>query len=549
MLDTPADARFDHVAATTSRSVDVPVCFITLLDRDRQWMRAAHGHAISETPRDQSVCSYVVFEDAMVVIDDMATDPRTRDNFLVEGQTGPKYRFYAGAPVHAPNGLPMGGLCVLDTKPRSFSQDSRQGLADMAAIVSNMIGAWVDERTADRDRQLFIDGLNSSGTGLVIYDENDRLFFINHVHREIHPIFDKCATPGISIWDLHAGAYHMGAFPGVDIPLDEFLDRRCTRRLDKPFDTVRKLVNGKTARVVDSFTSTGGRVTSTTDITHMIEREEALAQALRELEDHKSHLEDLVQERTEQLEQALEAEKEINGLQRQFISMVSHEFRTPLAIMDGKARQIQRYADRNFEAEATEYVDQRAGAVRKSVTRLIALIECVLMASRMDEGKLDFNPVETDLVALMQEMCSNAAEYWHDRSFDMDIAQDLTSVVCDPTLMRQVVSNLLSNAGKYSDPGAHIFLSARRDWEAGEIRISVKDDGLGMAPEDLERLSERFFRAKSGVGRPGTGLGLNIVGRLVDMHGGRLEVESELDVGSTFHAIIRDDVEPASAAA
>jgi signal transduction histidine kinase len=250
---------------------------------------------------------------------------------------------------------------------------------------------------------------------------------------------------------------------------------------------------------------------------------------------------------SEELAEALEAERRLSIMQRQFVAMVSHEFRTPLTAMDGKARQIERRAGRYGDA-AAEDLAPRAGAIRQSVTRLVELMECVLMTARLDEGEVKFQPAPGDFEALVRDAVAGAAESFSDRAFSVDVDDGLRDVVFDATLMRQVLSNLLSNAGKYTDGGGRIHVLAGRDAAMGEIRVSVVDDGIGMAPEDTARMAERFFRAKTSVGRPGTGLGLSIVARFLSLHGGRLDVTSEEGVGSTFMAVIRDDIAPGACA-
>ena len=243
------------------------------------------------------------------------------------------------------------------------------------------------------------------------------------------------------------------------------------------------------------------------------------------------------------LETALEKEKELSALQRQFVSMVTHEFRTPLAIMDGKARQIHRRAGSDAQDADPTYFQSRARDIRRAIARLINLTESVLSASRLDEGKIAYAPAMTDLGAILTEARANAASFYPDRHFDLKIDGEFSSTFLDETLIRQVVSNLLSNAGKYTDPGGQVEISLSRDPDRGQILIEVSDNGIGVSPDELDRLSERFFRAKSGVGRPGTGIGLYLIAQFLGLHGGRLEIKSDLGFGSRFRAILPDSDE------
>ena len=237
------------------------------------------------------------------------------------------------------------------------------------------------------------------------------------------------------------------------------------------------------------------------------------------------------------VEVALEKEKSLNALQRQFVCMVNHELRTPLAIIDGKARQIERRS-RNAEEADRAYFAAATATVRRSVKRLIQLMETVLMAARLDEGRIEANLAPCGLSDLLKEIYESSAEHHTDRNFVLQAPDEVGEAVLDAVLIRQAVGNLVSNAVKYSDEGGTITISARRDPD--EVVISVQDTGVGVPPEELNKLFDRFFRASTGEGRQGTGIGLHMVQQFVAMHEGRVEVASEVGVGSTFSIHLPD---------
>jgi signal transduction histidine kinase len=229
-----------------------------------------------------------------------------------------------------------------------------------------------------------------------------------------------------------------------------------------------------------------------------------------------------------ELSAALEAEKALNAMQRQFVAMVNHEMRTPLAVIDGRARQIARRAG---TAEADD-IASRSGEIRGAVTRLTDLIESVLQSARFEEGRIDFNPVDLDLSALVRDCVRSAQTAYADRRFMESIDEGVATEAGDATLLRQVVANLLSNAAKYSDIGTAIHL--RLSSADGEATLCVRDEGVGVPPDELERIFDRFFRASTAAGRPGTGIGLHLVRHFVELHGGRVSVDSAVGRGSTF---------------
>ena len=133
VLDTPAEERFDRIVRTAARLFGVPIALVSLLDESRQWFKARVGLAASETPRDISFCGHALLSPGTFVVPDALRDTRFHDNPLVLG--APFIRFYAGHPVHAPNGCRVGTLCLIDSTPRDFSDADRAALEDLATWV------------------------------------------------------------------------------------------------------------------------------------------------------------------------------------------------------------------------------------------------------------------------------------------------------------------------------------------------------------------------------------------------------------------------------
>jgi diguanylate cyclase (GGDEF)-like protein len=135
VLYTPAEERYDRITRIARRAFGVPIALISLIDRDRQWFKSALGFAATETPRAVSFCGHAILEDGPLVISDTTQDKRFADNPLVVEE--PRIRFYAGQPLAAPDGQKVGTLCLIDTKPRSFTPQDRETLRDLAALVAN----------------------------------------------------------------------------------------------------------------------------------------------------------------------------------------------------------------------------------------------------------------------------------------------------------------------------------------------------------------------------------------------------------------------------
>ncbi len=257
--------------------------------------------------------------------------------------------------------------------------------------------------------------------------------------------------------------------------------------------------------------------------------------AEKELADYQGHLEDLVAKRTGELEQqtsrlelALDKERELTSLQRQFVSMVSHEFRTPLAVIDGSAQRLLRRFDQLPPDKLRATIDQ----IKRSVKRLLHLMESTLSASQLEAGSIAIDPQACALGNLILDVCKEQEEISKKHRIIVETDRLPASICADDKLLRQVFANLLSNAVKYSPDGRSVWVNG---WEEdGDAVIMVRDEGVGIPKKELPRLFERFFRASTSTGIPGTGIGLNFVKYLIEMHNGKITVSTEEGIGSSF---------------
>ena len=296
------------------------------------------------------------------------------------------------------------------------------------------------------------------------------------------------------------------------------LDDLDNRRAFRDFRYALPGVDGRTSYmstsgvpVFDSLGRFTGYRGTGTNITEQVEAEQKVAQQ-------------------RDLEAALAKEREINGLQRQFVSMVSHEFRTPLAIIDGSAQRLVRRLDTLTPERAGEALHK----IRRSVARLTELMESVLNAARLEEGRIVYAPEPCNLIDIIREICDSYSEVYPDHAIEMDVDSLPAQVVADPKLIRQVISNLTSNAVKYSSAGTTIRIRGREDTASGDAVVSVQDEGVGIPEAEIDQLCSRFFRASTSTGIAGSGIGLHLVQHFIAMHGGRMDVASTEGEGSTF---------------
>lgn len=225
---------------------------------------------------------------------------------------------------------------------------------------------------------------------------------------------------------------------------------------------------------------------------------------------------------------ALAKEKELSALKSRFISTTSHEFRTPLAAILLSSELLEHYSHKWPEEKKLKHMHR----IQSSVRHMSRLLEDVLRIGEVEAGKIEFNPTPLNL----EEFCSSLAEELqitdeehHNIKF---VAKgDSTHVQMDEKLLRQILTNLLSNAIKYSPESSTIDFQLT--CHQREAIFQIKDVGIGIPKEDLQRLFENFHRASNVGTIPGTGLGLAIVKQCVDLHGGQIEVKSEVGVSTT----------------
>ena len=230
------------------------------------------------------------------------------------------------------------------------------------------------------------------------------------------------------------------------------------------------------------------------------------------------------------LEEKLEHERDLMDAQRNFISMASHEFRTPLNIIDGHAQRLAKIKD----PLRIDDVAERAAKMRGAVRQMTDLIDNLINASRLFESnpKLYFHPTDIDLIALLREVCEQHREIISGIQIVEKFATQHSEIFGDPKLLVQMIGNLLSNAIKYSPSGGLIEVSTAQD--SGHIAVTVKDHGIGVPQKDIDGLFERYFRGSNVSNISGTGIGLYLAKMIVELHGGNITIESVEGKGSIF---------------
>jgi signal transduction histidine kinase len=228
-------------------------------------------------------------------------------------------------------------------------------------------------------------------------------------------------------------------------------------------------------------------------------------------------------------------EREMNA---HFIGQAAHEFRTPLAVIQTAAEALKLYSGRmSSHAQHT-----RLTKIEESVQQMTTLLHNALTFSRADAGKIKIERQAVDLRAIAQEVARDVKVSFGEREITVAVRGAARLPNLDPSLAREIMINLITNAAKYSPQGGPIEVEVVI---GTEVRIRVTDHGMGIAPGDIEHVFEAFRRGGNVGDIPGTGLGLAITKRAVETHGGTVEVESKLGSGTTFTVTLPDRTERA----
>jgi PAS domain S-box-containing protein len=230
---------------------------------------------------------------------------------------------------------------------------------------------------------------------------------------------------------------------------------------------------------------------------------------------------------------ALERERELGEMKTRFVSIASHEFRTPLSTILSSAELLKRYTETEQQDRRERHIER----IKKSVIHLTDILNDFLSLGRMDEGRLDPNPQPIKLEPVIKDFVEYISPTFKP-SQRIVLSLDLEQAVfhTDERFLRNILNNLVSNASKYSDVGSEIKVDVKSS--NGILTLSVIDTGIGIPKEEQSQMFDRFFRARNADTIQGTGLGLHIVSRYLQLLGGKIDFESREGEGTSFHVSI-----------
>ncbi len=274
----------------------------------------------------------------------------------------------------------------------------------------------------------------------------------------------------------------------------------------------------------------------------VIQQREELASVNKKIEELNNELEEKVELRTRQLQdtlselersrdelaKALNKEKELSDLKSRFVSMASHEFRTPLSTILSSASLVAKYTDSDQQDKRDKHIHR----IKSSVNNLTDILNEFLSIGKIEDGKIMTNIIPFNIRELITSVCTEmqAIARAGQKIYYEHTGNEIISL--DPSLLRNIIINLLSNAIKFSRENGVIIVQSVAD--KGAIRLSIRDNGMGIPEKDQEHLFERFFRGANATNIQGTGLGLHIVSKYIELMNGQIEYTSELEKGTEF---------------
>ncbi|RME40977.1 MAG: response regulator [Planctomycetota bacterium] len=322
---------------------------------------------------------------------------------------------------------------------------------------------------------------------------------------------------------------------GMAVFLSTLLARSFTRRVGEMVDAMRRVEIGQLAtRITAISTDEIGMLGRS--FNKMVAQLEQNAKTIKALHEN---LERKVRERTKELteskrrlQESYERLKENDRLKTEFFSNISHELRTPLTLILAPVENMREERLGALNAEQRRALD----VVQRNTVRLLNLINDLLDFAKIDAGKVSLNPEPVDLNELVMDLVSSASLLAQDRGIALDFSPDETipPAMLDRTKIEKVVVNLVSNALKFTSEGGRIGLETR--YQNDQLTLIVSDTGIGIAPKDHALVFQRFVQVDGSLSRryEGTGLGLPMVKEFVELHGGRVSLESELGQGACF---------------
>jgi PAS domain S-box-containing protein len=392
------------------------------------------------------------------------------------------------------------------------------------------------EVRATRAHTILYEAIEAISEGFVLYDAQDRFVLCNTKYRERYPKSVSVLTPGTPFIDIIRAQIANGYIVVADGRVDDWIEERVAAHRAANTQIQRAQPDGRWISISEYRTGEGGRVGIFTDITEIKDKEKALNRRVTELQDIQIRLEDQGRQLValaDNLRVARDEAEHANHAKSAFLATMSHELRTPLNAVIGFSEVLE---SETFGPIGQPRYREYAADIHASGQLLLELINDILDLSKAEAGKLELQPEILRLGDVVEACLRLVKQRAHDGGLkvETEVSAELPHLNADRRKLKQILLNLLSNAVKFTPEGGVITVLGRRADDGG-VEIVVADTGIGIAADDLAKAFETFGQVDSRLSRKyeGTGLGLPLVKALVELHGGTLDLESRLNIGTT----------------
>lgn len=568
VLDTPVETAFERMTQLARDLFDVPIALVTLVDQERQWFKSHLGFDVRETSREVSFCAHAITQDAPLVVEDTHQDERFIDNPLV-GDT-PHIRFYAGYPVRPLDGMPVGTLCLIDHRPRTFGERDLKLLGSLAGQVEELFRQHKLQveltRTTNKmhKEQKLLKVLHQGITDYQALMSGKRLWvFLMEALREltdsdyaligevmptdttnalkIHAItnlswneesrnlVDQLGSGNLQLTNPDSMLGRVFAYGDViiadDIP--PHIKQSGFLIEDTPFYNYLGVPIFSGAELIGMYALANSKQPLNQALLDWLQPFTDTCSLLINLYSQMAEREQVTQDLAKARDQAEKA----NQAKSKFLSSMSHELRTPLNAIIGFSQLLVK----GRRDPLNEKQRRQIGQIENSGQHLLRLINEVLDLAKIEAGHLTLSIEAIAMANVIDDACSTLEANIEAAGISLTCLPTPSRrlVIADYTRTKQILLNLLSNAIKYNCPQGTIDIVTTQ--LSAEMRISITDSGKGIATERQHELFEPFNRlGAEHDATEGTGIGLAITRQLVEKMQGEIGVESTPGIGSTF---------------
>lgn len=523
IVDAPSDDELDAVMRVAATVAGVPTATLNLIDENRQCQLTTVGFEGGDSARSDSMCAVQFESGTFVHVRDATLDPRYAANPWVTGLLA-DVRFYASFPLVTARGHALGTLCVFDSEPGELNEEQIARLHDCADIILALFERRREARRsaaaaaeAERREQFTKAVLETIDVGVIAADGGGHLVMFNRTAREWHGLDpDPSLEPS-----QHADMYALYEVDGTTrlaphrVPLHRAFTEGAVTGAEfviAPAGSRPRLIKANSRALTTHDGAVIGAVVAMSDVTAERAQQQAIERAHAALAERGTQLVATVAE----LERS-------NAELAHFAGAVSHDLLSPLGVVGGYLELLDEVDD--VPSRARTWI----GTAASAVTRMKHLIQALLSYAQAGNASLRLQP--TDLREVLGQALTDLRGQLRDANADVVVGSDLPTVTCDPTLIRQLLQNLVGNAIKYRDPQrpCRIVVAATG---RQNVTVAVADNGIGIPAEQRRRVFEAF--AQLDPHRAGHGIGLSTCARIVDRHGGRIWADETAGGGTTI---------------